>query len=123
MTSVLIVDDEPDVRLVARIILEGAGYDVSEAASGEEALDTLDRDGPPGVILLDVRMPGIDGWEVLHRLRKSPGEHRTLPVVVFTADMSSVDRAPVEFAEREFFLAKPFAPDQLVASIEAAATC
>lgn len=120
MSTVLVVDDEPDVRLVARMILENAGHDVIEVDSGQAALDELEIGGAPDVILLDVRMPGIDGWEVLRRLRGSPGRYADLPVVVFTADMSERHNAPSVLAEGDFFLAKPFAPQQLVETIETA---
>lgn len=119
--SVLIVDDEPDVRLVARVILEAAGYDVDEAASGEAALDALGDGALPDVLLLDVRMPGIDGWEVLRRVRDADGMLRDLPVVIFTADIALAEQAPVPLAEREFFLGKPFDPDDLVDLVSRAA--
>lgn len=121
MPTVLIVDDEPDVRLVTRVILEASGYDVDEAASGEAALELLAGGSLPDVVLLDVRMPGIDGWEVLRRLRGSPGPLGRLPVVIFTADIASADQAPVALQEREFFLAKPFDPDDLIDLVSAAA--
>lgn len=114
MGAVLIVDDEPDVRLVARVILEAVGYDVHEAESGEAALAALGDGYLPDVMLLDVRMPGIDGWEVLRRLRSEPGHLSDLPVVVFTADISLAEQAPVELRDREFFLGKPFDPDDLI---------
>ncbi len=120
MSGVLVVDDEADVRLVARVILEAAGYDVHEADSGEAALTALDDGLVPDVLLLDVRMPGIDGWEVLDRLRTAPGKFNDLPVVVFTADISMAEQAPIDFAEREFFLGKPFDPDELVAQVQRA---
>lgn len=120
MSAVLVVDDEADVRLVARVILEAAGYDVREADSGEVALSLLGNGSVPDVLLLDVRMPGIDGWEVLDRLRHNPGDFTDLPVVVFTADISAAEQAPVAFEERELFLAKPFDPDDLVVQIERA---
>ncbi len=114
MRTVLIVDDEPDVRLVARVILEAAGYEIEEAESGEAALDVLGRSPMPDVLLLDVRMPGIDGWEVLRRVRDSPGRLCELPVVIFTADIASAELAPVALRDREFFLGKPFDPDDLI---------
>jgi CheY-like chemotaxis protein len=114
VAAVLIVDDEPDVRLVARVILEAAGYDVREAPSGEAALDALGAGALPDVLLLDVRMPGIDGWEVLRRVRGADGTLSDLPVVIFTADIALAEQAPVPLAEREFFLGKPFDPDDLV---------
>ncbi len=111
------VDDEPDVRLVARVILEAAGYDVHEAPSGEDALATLFGGYLPDVVLLDVRMPGIDGWEVLRRLRERDDHLCELPVVIFTADIAMAEQAPVALREREFFLGKPFDPDDLVALV------
>ena len=121
MSSVLVVDDEPDVRLVTRVILEAAGYDVWEAESGEAALDALGGEHLPDVLLLDVRMPGIDGWEVLRRVRGGPGLLCDLPVVIFTADIASAEQAPVALADREFFLSKPFDPDDLVELVGQAA--
>lgn len=121
MSSVLVVDDEADVRLVARVILEAAGYEVREADSGEAALDALDEGFVPDVLLLDVRMPGIDGWEVLDHLRRNPGNFADLPVVVFTADINIAEQAPIAFDEHEFFLGKPFDPDDLVEQIRIAA--
>lgn len=121
MAAVLVVDDEPDVRLVTRVILEAVGHDVREAESGEAALEALGAGDVPDVLLLDVRMPGIDGWEVLRRLRGQPGHLCDLPVVVFTADISVAEQAPVELREREFFLGKPFDPDDLVELVGLAA--
>jgi two-component system NtrC family response regulator len=121
VSTVLVVDDEPDVRLVTRVILEASGYDVTEAESGEAALDALASGPLPDVLLLDVRMPGIDGWEVLRRLRDQPGQLCDLPVVIFTADIASAELAPVALAEREFFLGKPFDPDDLVELVGLAA--
>lgn len=121
MPAVLIVDDEPDVRLVTRVILEAAGFDIHEADCGEAALDALGGGYLPDVLLLDVRMPGIDGWEVLRRLRHEPGSLCDLPVVIFTADISVAEQAPVPLAEREFFLGKPFDPDDLVDLVTRAA--
>jgi len=118
--AVLIVDDEPDVRLVARVILEAAGHVVEEAACGEEALDVLASAALPDVLLLDVRMPGIDGWEVLRQVRGAPDDLRLLPVVIFTADIALAEQAPMPLQERDFFLGKPFDPDDLISLIGAA---
>lgn len=118
MPRVLIVDDEPDVRLVARVILNSAGYDVDEAESGEEALAHI-RDQVPDAVLLDVRMPGIDGWEVLRQLRGRPSLE-SLPVVVFTAHVTARDEAPETLRDYEHLVTKPFQPDDLLRAIEAA---
>ena len=120
MGRILVVDDEPDVRLVARVILSSAGHEVVEAESGEDALAQLERDPVPDVILLDVRMRGLSGWEVLRRLRQNP-DHHNIPVVVFTAQMFARDDAPDEWRDYEHFITKPFKPDELLGAVEAAA--
>src|SRR5437764_14874886 len=119
MAVVLVVDDEPDVRLVARLVLTCAGYDVIEAASGEEALACVDGDPSPDAVLLDVRLGGIDGWETLRRLRKDPTQS-ALPVVIFTAQLSARREAPHQWKNYEHFLTKPFDPDGLLEAVQTA---
>jgi two-component system cell cycle response regulator DivK len=119
MSLILVVDDEPDVRLVARVVLSSAGHQVIEAESGEAALAHLDSELAPDAVLLDVRMPGIDGWEVLRRLRSGDGGP-VVPVVVFTAHLLARDDAPAEWRTYEHFLTKPFKPDELLEAVEVA---
>ena len=119
MALVLVVDDEPDVRLIARLVLTSAGYDVIEAESGEAALAHLEGDTRPDAVLLDVRMRGIDGWETLRRLRKDPSQS-DLPVVIFTAQLSASKDAPNPWKDYEHFLTKPFDPDGLLEAVRAA---
>ena len=118
MATVLVVDDEPDVRLVARLVLTSAGFDVLEAGSGEEALSLLDGDPKPDALLLDVRMKGMDGWETMRRVRGS--SQRDTPVVIFTADLSARQDAPGEWKDYEHFLTKPFEPDRLLEAVKEA---
>ena len=118
MPSVLVVDDEPDVRLVARLVLTSAGFDVIEASSGEEALSLLEAEPAPDAVLLDVRMKGIDGWETLRRLHSSSERH--MPVVIFTADLSARNDAPREWKDYEHFVTKPFEPDRLLEAVKEA---
>jgi len=117
--TVLVVDDEPDVRLIARLVLTAAGFEVREVASGEEALAELAGERAPDVVLLDLRMPGLDGWAVLRRLRTDPalGE---VPVVVFTADLSSQAEAPQELRAGDVLITKPFEADDLLGAVERA---
>jgi CheY-like chemotaxis protein len=116
---VLIVDDEPDVRLIARLVLTSAGYDVIEAESGEAALAHIEADQRPDAVLLDVRMRGIDGWETLRRLRNDPSGS-DLPVVIFTAQVSASNAAPKPWKDYEHFLRKPFDPDGLLEAVRQA---
>lgn len=119
MALVLVVDDEPDVRLVARLVLTSAGYDVIEAESGEQALAHLEGEPRPDAVLLDVRMHGIDGWETLRRLRTDPAQS-DLPVVIFTANIAARKDAPGQWKNYEHFLTKPFDPDGLLEAVQLA---
>jgi CheY-like chemotaxis protein len=117
--TVMVVDDEADVRLIARVVLGAAEFDVMEVDSGVTALAELEAGRRPDVILLDVRMPGLDGWDTLRRLRSDPDlEH--LPVVVFTADLSARTEAPEELRESDVLITKPFHADDLLHAVERA---
>jgi CheY-like chemotaxis protein len=105
-----------DVRLIARLVLTSAGYDVIEAESGEAALAHLEGDMRPDAVLLDVRMRGIDGWETLRRLRNDPSSS-DLPVVIFTAQLAAARDAPSPWKDYEHFLTKPFDPDGLLQAV------
>ena len=116
MTSILVVDDEPDIALICKLALNLAGYDVDQADTGQSALDYL-ADHSPDVVLLDLRLPDLSGWEVLEKLRER--EQLTgLRVILFSAHASAAQSA-VE-AGCVSFIAKPFTPDDLVAHVEAA---
>ena len=116
MSLILAVDDEADILLIIGVILRKYGHEVLEATSGENALEILDRERPDAM-LLDIRMPGIDGLEVLERLRDAR-RLASLPVIMLSAysNPSMVERA------REIgckgFVTKPFFPDQLAAALE-----
>lgn len=107
---VLLVEDDPDSRVLAREVLELAGFVVASASNGQEALDALPAMTRPFVILLDIEMPIMGGWEFLERLRGVP-EFREIPVVV----VSSTDhRASPEVA---FWIKKPASGATLVAAV------
>jgi len=115
----MVVDDEPDVRLIARVVLGAAGFEVREMDSGSSAMAELAAGRAPDVLLLDVRMPGLDGWGVLRQLRADPAlEH--LPVVVFTADMSARGEAPGELRKGDVMITKPFQADDLLRAVQTA---
>jgi CheY-like chemotaxis protein len=115
---VLVVDDEPDVRLIARVVLEAAGFTVEEAADGATAITAVEADDKPDVLLLDIRMPDVDGWRVLQTLREAPGGDE-VPVVVFSADAGVTVDMP-EGIEPHAVLAKPFQPDRLLELVQSA---
>jgi DNA-binding response OmpR family regulator len=115
MGHILVVDDEPAIVVVVRERLEREGFDVRAVASGEEALAHVAADCPD-LVVLDVMLPGIDGFEVLRRLR---GEGRTVPVVVLTARDEDVDTIVGLELGADDYLAKPFNPRELSARIRA----
>ncbi len=102
---ILIVDDSQLVKDIVKLRLESLGYRVSTAGSGEEALDAI-RAGPPDLVVLDIRMPGIDGYEVCRRLRQDADSAvRDLPVIALT----SMDDTQIGFeAGMDDYLNKDF---------------
>jgi len=114
---VLVVEDEPENRLFIGLMLRTEGYDVLEAEDGQCALELLARESPPELILLDVMMPGLNGWQVFQRLRADP-RWAGIPVVMLTAlaQRSDVERA-VELGV-DGYLTKPFEPADLIHTME-----
>jgi excisionase family DNA binding protein len=112
--AVLVVDDDDRLREFIRVNLEMDGYAVREAANAEEGLAALEEE-PPDLILLDVMMPGMDGWEMLRRVQERHGVG-TIPVIMFSGkvDEDTERRAAEEGAHA--FLGKPFDPQQLIES-------
>lgn len=106
--KVLVVDDEPDVLLLCRVNLEFEGYQVTEAADGEEALERV-REDHPDVILLDVMMPKMDGWQVLSAL-KSDDDLKDIPVVMLTAKVQDQDQIRGWSQGVADYVTKPFSP-------------
>jgi CheY-like chemotaxis protein len=118
MTTVLVVDDEPDIVYFAQVNLELSGYEVLQAADGEQALD-MARAHHPDVVLLDVMMPKLDGWAVLEQLKADEDPTvRTIPVVMLTAlrDDQHQVRGGIEGAIR--YLPKPVTPDAMLQAID-----
>ena len=111
---VLIVDDDAGLRGFVRASLELDGYTVKEAASAEEGLAALEE-GPPDLILLDVMMPKVDGWEMLRRVQERHGVG-SIPVLMFSGKVD--EREAEEAASRgaRGFIGKPFDPQQLIES-------
>jgi PAS domain S-box-containing protein len=115
--SVLLVDDEPDVRAVTTRLLQDAGAHVMAAASADEALDLLRRQ-KPAVILSDVGMPDVDGYELIRRVRElPPTEGGQTPAAAFTAFTRPVDQARALAAGYQMHLAKPVPPLMLLTAV------
>jgi CheY-like chemotaxis protein len=111
---ILIVDDEPQIRATVSAMLQTEGYAVDEAANGADALHAVEHRAPD-VILLDMRMPVLDGWGFARELRRRG--HRT-PIVVMTAARDAARWAREIAAET--FVAKPFGFDDLLTAVEEA---
>lgn len=112
--SVLVVDDEPRMIRFIRLNLEHDGYDVLEANDGQEAMDGL-RDSMPDVILLDVMMPGLDGFETLEMIR----EISNVPVIMLTAKSDVDDRVKGLELGADDYINKPFSPAELSSRVKA----
>jgi len=112
--QILVVDDEDAVRLLIRRILEEKGYRVVTAADGNEGLAKLDQDGID-LVLLDINMPGLDGFQVLELIRR----RSNLPVIMLTGmDKVSTLRDTLDIGADDY-ITKPFSPLELVARIKA----
>ena len=111
----LVVDDEPNIRELLSASLRFAGFEVDVASSGREALDAA-RDCQPDLVVLDVMLPDMDGFEVLRRLR---GAHRLLPVVFLTARDDTADRVAGLTLGGDDYVTKPFSLEEVVARIRA----
>jgi excisionase family DNA binding protein len=109
---VLIVDDDPRVREYVRVNLEMEGYGVREAGSAEEGLAVLEEVSPD-LILLDVMMPEVDGWEMLRRVQERHGVG-AIPVVMFSGKVEEQNAAEATARGAQGFFGKPFDPQQLI---------
>jgi two-component system, OmpR family, KDP operon response regulator KdpE len=113
--TILVVDDEPQIRRVMRTTLSGSGYAITEARSGEEALERV-RDTRPDLILLDVNMPGIGGIEACKEIRESSD----VPIIMLTVRDAEKDKVRALDAGADDYVVKPFSIDELLARIRAA---
>lgn len=114
--TILVVDDAPPNVKLLRLILKDAGYRVLEASSGPEALETLRREKPDAMVL-DVRMPGMTGYEVCREIRHDP-EFAALPVIMVTALSLAEERIRGIEAGATDFITKPFNKKELLARIQ-----
>ena len=109
--TVLLVDDDPRLREYMRINLEAEGYSVVEADSAEEGMKALEGERIPQLILLDVMMPGTDGWEMLQRIQE---RHGSIPVIMFSGQVDAKAAADAEKRGASAFIGKPFDPQELI---------
>jgi len=112
---VLIVDDEAYVIRSLGFVLQRAGYAVLEARDGQQALEVIHRERPD-LVILDIMLPGVDGYEVCRQV-KSSEEFCSIPVVMLTAKGQDVDREQALAAGADEYMTKPFSPSRAVETI------
>lgn len=116
--TVLVVDDEQHIRELVRMGLALQGYDVLEAASGRDALELVERE-QPDLVVLDVMLPDIDGFEVTRRLRRMDDAQRDLPILFLSARDTTADRIEGLRLGSDDYLTKPFSVEELVERVRA----
>jgi len=117
LKCILCVEDEPEMIDLMRLILGRRGFEVRGANGGVEGLKMI-REEKPDLILLDLMMPDMDGWEVYQQL-KADEYSRDIPVIVVTAKAQSIDKVlGLHIAKVDDYIAKPFSPQELLSSVE-----
>jgi two-component system, OmpR family, response regulator VicR len=115
--KVVYIEDESEMIDLVRLILSRKGYEVIGANSGREGLDAI-RQKLPDLVLLDLMMPDMDGWDVYQQM-KSVEATRDIPVIVITAKAQSIDKVlGLHIAKVDDYISKPFSPQELVESVE-----
>ena len=114
---ILCIEDEPEMIDLIRLILSSRGFEVRGANGGKEGLEII-RNEHPDLVLLDLMMPEIDGWEVYQQMKADPTT-RNIPVIVVTAKAQNIDKVlGLHIAKVDDYIAKPFGPQELIDSVE-----
>ena len=114
---ILCIEDEPEMIDLIRLILGRRGFEVEGAGGGKEGLEKI-RSSPPDLVLLDLMMPDIDGWEVYQQM-KAEERSKNIPVIVVTAKAQSIDKVlGLHIAKVDDYISKPFSPQELLNSVE-----
>jgi DNA-binding response OmpR family regulator len=115
--TILCIEDEEEMIELITLILARHNYNVVGALGGQAGLDSV-RELKPDLVLLDLMMPKMDGWELLQRVRADP-ELQQIPVIVVTARASEIDRVfGLQIARVQGYITKPFGPQELVQSVQ-----
>jgi DNA-binding response OmpR family regulator len=115
-TRVLCIEDEAEMIELTRLVLEREGFEVLGAVGGSQGLEIIKKE-KPDLVLLDLMMPDIDGWEV-YRQMKADDELARIPVIVVTAKAQSIDKVlGLQVAKVDDYITKPFGPKELLESI------
>ncbi|HET6597875.1 MAG TPA: response regulator [Anaerolineales bacterium] len=117
LKCILCVEDEPEMIDLMRLILGRRGFEVKGATGGIEGLNMI-RQEPPDLILLDLMMPDMDGWEVYQQI-KADEKTKNIPVIVVTAKAQSIDKVlGLHIAKVDDYITKPFSPQDLMNSVD-----
>ena len=116
MKKVLVLEDEANIRSFVVINLKRAGYETIEAGTGEEALELLQQNPDIKVALLDIMLPGIDGFEVCRRIRASNSQ---IGIIMLTARTQEMDKVTGLMTGADDYVTKPFSPAELTARVDA----
>ena len=115
--NILCIEDEPEMIDLIRLILNRHGFDVQGADGGREGLEMVKKN-PPDLILLDLMMPDIDGWEVYQQI-KADEKTKHIPVIVVTAKAQNIDKVlGLHIAKVDDYISKPFSPNALLESVQ-----
>jgi DNA-binding response OmpR family regulator len=116
--KILVVEDDPAALRLVSFTLESAGYDVIVAANGFEGLRKA-QDEQPDLLVLDLMLPGIDGYEICHRLRSnSAGSGSQVPILMLTAKSQQADRTMAEQVGVDLYLSKPATPEEITTAVD-----
>jgi two-component system, OmpR family, response regulator VicR len=114
---IVCIEDEPEMIDLIQLILNRRGFEVVGASGGKEGLQLV-RDAHPDLVLLDLMMPDMDGWEVYQQM-KAEESTRNIPVIIVTAKAQNIDKVlGLHIAKVDDYIAKPFGPQELVDSVE-----
>ncbi|AZM96033.1 response regulator transcription factor [Vreelandella venusta] len=116
MAKVLVVDDEPNIVLSLEFLMEQAGFQVVTAYDGEAALERI-NDSAPDLLLLDISLPGISGFDVLEHLRRSEATSQ-LPVIMLTAHGRDIEREKGLALGADDYITKPFSTQSLIEKVK-----
>ncbi len=118
MSTIMVVDDNPEITTLVKLTLEMEGYDVIEVSSGNECLGLLYSGEIPDLILLDIMMPELDGWEVSRRI-KANEKLKDIKICMLTAKDTTMDALmSLESAHANWHLNKPISREQLVETVK-----
>jgi two-component system phosphate regulon response regulator PhoB len=116
-TKIMVVDDEPDIVKIIKISLELANFEIIEAYNGEECLSKLQEGQKPALILLDIMMPEISGYEVCQKIKQTP-EWKDIKVIMLTAKGQKGDAEEGLKSGADDYIIKPFDPYELIEQVK-----